>query len=220
VLAIGRRADAVREALLEVGAPVDAPDAVTGGQCRVLGFDIADRAAWSAAREADEAAGTAWLPLRGAVLTAGGWRGGHAFHETDDATWRAMFEMNLETARGSLAALLPLLVAQRAGSIVLVGSRAAVRPWESSGAAAYAAAKAGLVALGTAVAAEVLDHGVRVNVVLPSTIDTPDNRAAMPQADHSRWVDTASLTDVIAFLLSDAARDVSGSALPVYGRAS
>ncbi len=219
MLAVGRRAEAVREALVEVGAPVDTPDRATGGQCRVVALDIAARSAWQAAREADEARGMPWPPLAGAVLTAGGWRGGSPLHETDDATWEAMLEMNLQTARGSLAGLLPVLVAQGSGSVVVVGSRAAVRPWESSGAAAYAAAKAALVALASAVATEVLERGVRVNVVLPSTIDTPDNRAAMPHADHSRWVDTKSLSDVIAFLLSDAARDVSGAALPVYGRA-
>jgi NAD(P)-dependent dehydrogenase (short-subunit alcohol dehydrogenase family) len=75
-----------------------------------------------------------------------------------------------------------------------------------------------VVALAQAVAAEVLDDGVRVNVVLPSTIDTPQNRAAMPNADVSRWVAPTSLAFVIEFLLSPAARDVSGAAIPVYGR--
>jgi NAD(P)-dependent dehydrogenase (short-subunit alcohol dehydrogenase family) len=101
---------------------------------------------------------------------------------------------------------------------VLVGSRAALRPWESAGAAAYAASKAALVALSECVAAEVLAAGVRVNVVLPSTIDTPANRRAMPNADFTRWVAPDSLVEVVLFLLSDAARDVSGAALPVYGK--
>ncbi len=219
VLAVGRRIDAVRDALLDVEAPLDTQDPATGGSCRALGFNVTDPAAWQAARAADDTAGQPWTPLRGAVFAAGGWRGGRPFHESEDATWSAMVDMNLETARVGLVALLPLLVAQRGGSIVLLGSRAAARPWESAGAAAYAAAKAGLVALGAAVAAEVLDHGVRVNTLLPSVIDTPDNRASMPNADHSRWVAPASLCDVISFLLSDAARDVSGAALPVYGRA-
>ena len=102
---------------------------------------------------------------------------------------------------------------------MVIGSRAVERPWESVNAAAYAASKAAVVALAQARAAEVLEAGVRVNAVLPSTLDTAANRAAMPKADASRWVSTDSLADVVAFLLSEGARDVSGAALPVYGRA-
>ncbi|MFZ5890836.1 MAG: SDR family NAD(P)-dependent oxidoreductase [Myxococcota bacterium] len=158
-------------------------------------------------------------PVAGAVLVAGGYAGGKRFFEGEsDATWRKMMDQNLETARVSLEALLPPMVAAKRGSIVLIGSRAALRPWESRGAAAYAASKAALIALMQTVAAEVLDDGVRINAVLPSTIDTPANRSAMPSADPSRWVTRESLCEVIGFLLSDAARDVSGAALPVYGR--
>lgn len=156
----------------------------------------------------------------GAVLVAGGYQGGKRAFETDaDATFRAMLETNLETARTSLQALLGPMVSAGRGSVVVIGSRAAVRPWESAGAAAYAASKAAVVALVQATAAEVLDDGVRINAVLPSIIDTPSNRRAMPKADFTRWVTPESLCEVIAFLLSDAARDVSGAALPVYGRA-
>jgi len=158
-------------------------------------------------------------PPAGAVLVAGGYRGGRRLVERDgDSTWRSMIEMNLESARVALSALLGPMVTAKRGSIVLVGSRAAVRPWEHAGSAAYAAAKAAVVALAQTAAAEVIDHGVRVNVVLPSTIDTPNNRKAMPNEDWSRWVSPGSLCDVIGFLLSDAARDVTGAAIPVYGR--
>jgi NAD(P)-dependent dehydrogenase (short-subunit alcohol dehydrogenase family) len=158
------------------------------------------------------------LAVDGAVLAAGGWRGGAPLSETSDEVWSAMLGVNLETARISLQALLPGMVAARHGSIVLVASLAAVRPWESPRAAAYAASKAAALALVQATAAEVLASGVRVNAVLPSTIDTPANRSAMPQADFARWVAPASLAEVVGFLLSDAARDISGAALPVYGR--
>ena len=159
-------------------------------------------------------------PPAGAVLVAGGYAGGGRLFEGDsDARWRKMLDQNLESARVALQALLPGMVAAKHGSIVLIGSRAAQRPWESPGAAAYAASKAAVLALSQAVAAEVLDDNVRVNVVLPSTLDTAANRAAMPNVDPSRWVTRDSLCDVIGFLLSDAARDVSGAALPVYGRA-
>jgi NAD(P)-dependent dehydrogenase (short-subunit alcohol dehydrogenase family) len=101
----------------------------------------------------------------------------------------------------------------------VVGARAAVRPETSAGAAAYAASKAAVVALAQAAAAEVLKHGVRVNAVLPSILDTPANRAGIPGADFTRWVSVDSLAGVIQFLLSDAARDITGAAIPVYGRA-
>jgi len=155
----------------------------------------------------------------GAVLTAGAWRGGHAFASPEAALdYRAVMESNLDSANIALRAILPGLLQRRHGSVVLIGSRAATRPYDAKGDAAYAAAKAGLVALAQAIAAEVLADGVRVNVVLPSTIDTEANRQAMPDADYSRWVTTDSLGEVIAFLLSPRARDVSGAALPVYGR--
>jgi len=158
-------------------------------------------------------------PLTGAVLVAGGWKGGGPLHaRADQAIWQAMLTQNLDSAYQALRAVLPGMVDRKHGSVVVIGSRAAVRPETSAGAAEYAATKAAVVALAQASAAEVVQSGVRVNAVLPSTIDTPANRAAMPQADASRWVSTASLAAVIGFLLSDAARDVTGAALPVYGR--
>jgi NAD(P)-dependent dehydrogenase (short-subunit alcohol dehydrogenase family) len=158
-------------------------------------------------------------PATGAVLTAGAWRGGHAFVEAEsEADYRLVMDANLESAQVALRAILPRLVERKHGSVVLIGSRAGVRPFTASGDAAYAAAKAALTALAQAVAAEVLEAAVRVNVILPSTIDTDANRKAMPKADVSRWVTTESLGDVIAFLLSDGARDISGAAIPVYGR--
>jgi NAD(P)-dependent dehydrogenase (short-subunit alcohol dehydrogenase family) len=155
-----------------------------------------------------------------AALVAGGWHGGRPlYEETDDSAWQTMLSANLDTVHRSLVRLLPAMVARKRGSIVVVGSRVAEQPWTGAGSAAYTAAKAAVVALAGAVAAEVLEHGVRVNAVLPSAIDTPANRAAMPNADPARWVSLPSAAGVIAFLLSDAARDISGAALPLYGRA-
>ncbi|MBX3232940.1 MAG: SDR family NAD(P)-dependent oxidoreductase [Labilithrix sp.] len=155
-----------------------------------------------------------------AALVAGGWAGGAPVHEAkDEEAWTSMMSANADSVYRALHALLPGMVAAKGGSVVVVGSRAATRPWTSGGSAAYAASKAAVVALAQTVAAEVLEHGVRVNAVLPSTMDTPANRAAMPDADATKWVSLASAAGVIAFLLSDDARDVSGAALPVYGRA-
>jgi NAD(P)-dependent dehydrogenase (short-subunit alcohol dehydrogenase family) len=109
----------------------------------------------------------------------------------------------------------PSMVEAKHGSIVVVGSRAVERPWTSTGAAAYAA----VVTLAQTVAQEVLEHGVRINSILPSTMDTPANRSAMPSAGPTKWVSLDSASQVIALLLSEDSRDVSGAALSVYGRA-
>jgi len=187
------------------------------GQALAAAFDLVSATAWAELLARLENEG---LVPSAAVLAAGGWKGGKKLHEdTDDATWTAMLGANLETARASLQALLPGMVARRRGSIVVIGSRAAERPWESAKAAAYAASKAAVVALASAVAVEVLSASVRVNVILPSTIDTPQNRAGMPSADPARWVTPDSIADVVKFLLSEASRDISGAAIPVYGGA-
>jgi NAD(P)-dependent dehydrogenase (short-subunit alcohol dehydrogenase family) len=188
------------------------------GGASVVAGDITADALWAEAMPRIER--ELGAPPSQAALIAGGWRGGKPVHEDPDATTlHAMTGSNLDTAYQSLRALLPPMVARGRGSVVLVGSRAAVQPWTSAGGAAYAASKAAVVALAQAVAAEVLPHGVRVNAVLPSTMDTPANRAAMPKADPSRWVSLASAAGVVAFLLGEEARDVSGAAVPLYGRA-
>jgi NAD(P)-dependent dehydrogenase (short-subunit alcohol dehydrogenase family) len=188
-----------------------------GGASFVVG-DLADESTWrEAVGRIEHELGTA--PAF-AALVAGGWRGGPSLHEeASDETWRAMMSSNLETVYRGLRALLPSMVAAKRGSIVVIGSRAAERPWSSAGASAYAAAKSAVVALAQTVAAEVRESGVRLNAVLPSTLDTPANRAAMPNADASRWVSLPSAAGLVAFLLSDDARDISGAAVPVYGRA-
>jgi NAD(P)-dependent dehydrogenase (short-subunit alcohol dehydrogenase family) len=189
-----------------------------GGQAAAIVADVASAQAWDEALahlERDLAAAPT-----GAVLCAGGWQGGTPLSElADDAVWHAMIGANLETAYRSLRALLPGMIKRRKGSIVVIGARPVEQPWTGAGASAYTASKSGLVAMARAVAAEVLPYGVRVNAILPSTLDTPANRRAMPHVDPSRWVSTASAAGVIEFLLSDASRDVSGAQIPVYGAA-
>jgi NAD(P)-dependent dehydrogenase (short-subunit alcohol dehydrogenase family) len=189
----------------------------THGAGRILAapLELGSRAAWL---ELLERLAQEGLEVNGAVLAAGGWRGGAPLHETNDEVWSGMLAANLETTRASLQALVPGMLKRQKGSIVIVGSAAAARPWEHARAAAYATSKAAALALVQATAAEVLGSGVRINTVLPSTIDTPANRKGSPDADYSRWVAPRSLAEVIGFLLSDAARDVSGAALPVYGK--
>jgi NAD(P)-dependent dehydrogenase (short-subunit alcohol dehydrogenase family) len=187
-----------------------------GDACIGIEADVAESAA--GASPLKEVEGRLGPPTH-AVLIAGAWQGQGPLHaQGDDREWRAMMTANLETAYASLHALLPGMVARKSGSVVVIGSRVAERPWTSAGAAAYGVSKAAVVALAEIVAEEVREHGVRVNAVLPSTLDTPANRKAMPAADPARWVTTSSAAEVIAFLLSDGARDVSGAALPLYGR--
>jgi NAD(P)-dependent dehydrogenase (short-subunit alcohol dehydrogenase family) len=196
--------------LKDLAATLDRASIVTG--------DITAEATWAEAMPRIERELGA-PPSLGALI-AGAWRGGKPLHEeTSDETWRAMMSANVDTVHTTLRAILPAMVARKRGSIVVVGSRAADQPGTSARASAYAASKAAVVALAQAVAAEVLDHGVRVNAVLPSTMDTPANRASMPKADPSRWVSLPSAAGVIAFLLGDEARDISGAAVPLYGRA-
>ncbi|MEZ4299433.1 MAG: SDR family NAD(P)-dependent oxidoreductase [Polyangiaceae bacterium] len=155
----------------------------------------------------------------GAVLTVGGWAGGAPLAKEAEGAFTRMIEANLVTVHLALRALLPGMVERKRGSIVVIGSRAVQQPWSSAGAASYAASKAGAVTLAQAAAQEVLEAGVRINAVLPSVIDTPANRAAMPGADASRWVPAESLARTIAFLLSEDSAAISGAAIPVYGRA-
>lgn len=180
--------------------------------------DFGVAATWDAAHVSIKGAfGVA--PTHGALI-AGGYDGGAPLHAVkDDAVYEKMMSSNVDTAYRALRALLPSMVAAKRGAIVVVGSRAVERPWTSAGSAAYAASKAAVVTMAQVVAKEVLEHGVRINSVLPSTMDTPANRTSMPDADPTKWVALDSASAVIAFLLSESARDVTGAALPIYGRA-
>jgi NAD(P)-dependent dehydrogenase (short-subunit alcohol dehydrogenase family) len=206
-------------ALVSLPSEAERTRALAGelGRAVAIDLDVEDVEAWKGAiARIEEKVG----PPAGAALIAGTWQGGTPLHaEQDDRVWRAMLATNLETTHASLRALLPGMVARKRGSIVVVGSRAVERPWTSASAAAYGVSKAAVVALAQTVAAEVLEDGVRVNAILPSTLNTPANRRAMPDADPTRWVTPDSAARLISFLLSDDARDVSGAAIPIYGRA-
>jgi NAD(P)-dependent dehydrogenase (short-subunit alcohol dehydrogenase family) len=149
------------------------------------------------------------------VNAAGGWRGGKPAHETPLEVWDLMLDLNARTAFVASRAVIPVMLQQGSGRIVNVASRAALQGGRRS--AAYSASKAAVVRLTESMDAELKGQGINVNCILPSTIDTPQNRAAMPKADTSRWVEPEALADVILFLASDAARAVHGAAIPVYG---
>ena len=156
-------------------------------------------------------------PIDALIHVLGGFAGGGPVQETSDATWDQMMSLNLTAAFHVFRAVLPGMLAANYGRIVAIGSRTGVEP--AAGFSAYGVSKAGLVALVRTLALELKGSGVTANVVLPSIIDTPANRQAMPKADPSKWVKPASIASVLTWLASRESRDVSGAVIPVYGAA-
>jgi len=146
------------------------------------------------------------------VNTVGGFAGGD-LASTSLAEWRRMLDLNLTSAVIRGRKVLRALRAARRGSIVSIASRAVVPPL--GGFIAYTVSKSAVIALTQALAQEERPHGITVNAVLPSTMDTPANRSAMPDADRSGWITTEAVADVIAYLVSDAAGAVSGATVAV-----
>jgi NAD(P)-dependent dehydrogenase (short-subunit alcohol dehydrogenase family) len=146
---------------------------------------------------------------------AGGFRMGEAVHETTDETWDFLFGLNAKTLLHMARAVVPAMLEQGCGAIVSVAAGAAQRGGAQMG--AYAASKSAVIRLTESMSAELRQRGINVNCVLPSIIDTPENRAAMPEANPADWVAPQDLANVIVFLASPAARAVHGAALPVTG---
>jgi NAD(P)-dependent dehydrogenase (short-subunit alcohol dehydrogenase family) len=146
----------------------------------------------------------------------GGFAGGQTVAETDDATWQRMFDANLNSTFHVLRAVIPHMRDAGGGRIIAIGSRAAEDPGPKVG--AYSASKAALVSLIRTVAMENKDVGITSNVILPGTMDTPANRKDMPGADISQWVQPSSVASLIVWLAGDAGKDVTGAAIPVYGK--
>ena len=180
-----------------------------------LTADLSDPA--GAARVVEAATADAAAPLRAVVNLVGGYAGGGLVHETPVEEFERMLTVNLRPTYLVTQAALPHLVAAGGGAVVCVSSRAAVAPFP--GAAGYVTAKAAVLAFANAVAVEYRSRNVRCNTVLPSVIDTPANRTAQPDADHSRWVSPAEIAPVIHFLASAESAPTSGATVPVYGRA-
>jgi NAD(P)-dependent dehydrogenase (short-subunit alcohol dehydrogenase family) len=153
--------------------------------------------------------------IDGLIHLVGGFAGGKSVAETDDATFDRMLDMNLRSAFYLFRAVLPRMRSQGSGRIVAIGSKAAVEPAPMAG--AYAASKAALVSLVRTMAREEAAHGITANVVLPGTMDTPANRAAMPAADPSKWVQPAQVASLLVHLLSGRASQINGAVIPIYG---
>lgn len=150
------------------------------------------------------------------VHLVGGFAGGQRADETSDETWEEMIGVNLRPAWVLTRGVLPVMREARRGSIVAIGSSAALEP--TAGLAAYGATKAALIALMRTIAAENREAGVRVNMISPNTMDTPANRAAMPDADPTKWVQPSNVASLLVWLVSDAGADVNGAVIPLPGR--
>jgi NAD(P)-dependent dehydrogenase (short-subunit alcohol dehydrogenase family) len=153
--------------------------------------------------------------IDGVIHTVGGFAYAPIAESTPDL-WEKMFRLNtLTTLNIFRAAIGPMRAAGR-GSLVAIAAGAGLKA--GSGMAAYAASKAGVIRMVESFADELKSEGIRVNAILPGTIDTPQNRADMPGADVSRWVQPSEVAEAVAYLLSDRASGITGAALPVAGR--
>ena len=188
-------------------SPSEFGDAVLIG-----GVDLADaQGAKSALAQAAEALGG----LDALVNIAGGF----AWEKIEGSsldTWDRMFRMNLLTAVAASQAALPWVLKSPSGRIVNIGAAGAIKAELGKG--AYAASKSGVMRFTEALAEELKERGITVNALLPSIIDTPPNRADMPDADFTRWVRPEQIGDAIAFLLSARAQAITGALIPIVGR--
>lgn len=146
---------------------------------------------------------------------AGGFRMGTPVHETSDEDLNFLYDINVRTMLHAVRAVVPRMAEGGGGKIVNVGAHAALKGVAQMG--AYCAAKSAVIRLTEAMAAELRENGINVNCVLPSIIDTPENRAAMPDADPNRWVAPEVLANTMVFLASDGAAAIHGAAIPVTG---
>ena len=215
--ASGALGKVVAEVALARGARVagvdhaPAPSATTKNRIDIGSVDLTDAAQ---ARKAIEAVASHFGGINALINTAGGFAF-EAVAEGDPKTWQHMYALNVLTALNASRSAIPHLAASGTGRIINVGAMGALQA--GAGMGAYAASKAGVHRLTETLAAE-WKGKITVNAVLPSTIDTPANRASMPKADFAKWVTPAELADVILFLASDAASAVTGALLPVSGR--
>jgi NAD(P)-dependent dehydrogenase (short-subunit alcohol dehydrogenase family) len=155
--------------------------------------------------------------LDAVVNLVGGFTDGPKLHETDPAEFSRLMQLNLTPAFLLARAAIPRLMERGGGAYVCVSARTALRPYPGGG--AYSVAKASVLALVNALDVEYRREGVRCNAILPSVIDTPANREAQPDADHSKWVQPEEIANVVCFLVSGKSVVTSGAAVPVYGRA-
>ncbi|ALL71483.1 3-oxoacyl-[acyl-carrier protein] reductase (plasmid) [Paraburkholderia caribensis MBA4] len=192
-------------------APANLPASLAQA-CVASGVDLAER---DAAQRAVDSIASQLGGLNALVNVAGGFSWETVADGSAD-TWERMFDVNVKTTVNATKAALHHLTKSAGGRIVNIGAMAGLKAGMGMG--AYAASKAGVMRLTEALAEELKDKGATVNAILPSIIDTPQNRADMPDADFTRWVTPEQIGGVIAFLLSNEAQCVTGALIPVAGR--
>lgn len=204
IVAADLRDDAVERSLAATGEPAR--------HLGVAGIDLAEEASCATlVAHALERFGR----IDGIATTVGGFAAA-PLAQTDSELLLRMLLINAVTTLNIIRAAVPSMRAAGAGSLVMVGAASALHA--GAGIAAYAAGKSAALRMVESFADELRSDGVRVNAVLPGTIDTPQNRTAMPDADHATWVRPAQIAEVITFLLSDAASGITGALIPVTGR--
>jgi NAD(P)-dependent dehydrogenase (short-subunit alcohol dehydrogenase family) len=177
-----------------------------------LACDLLDAAS---VQQAAERAAAALGPITVLCNIAGGFRMGDPVHATSDATWDFLMNLNVRSLLHTARAVVPGMQAAGGGAIVNISAGAAAKGGANMG--AYSASKSAVARLTESMAAELREQGINVNCVLPSIIDTPENRKDMPKADPKRWVAPADLAEVIVFLCSNQARAIHGASVPVSG---
>lgn len=150
------------------------------------------------------------------VHLVGGFAGGERIDQTSDETWEDMIAVNLRPAWVLARGVLPVMRQAKSGSFIAIGTAAALHPVATLG--AYGAAKSALISMVQTMAEENRGFGIRANIVSPNTMDTPANRAAMPDADPTKWVQPANVASLIVWLVSDAGAEVNGAVIPLPGR--
>ena len=202
---VDRSPDRVREAFKDIA---DSPDHLFAG-----GIDLSDAA--SLGKLIEQTLGK-FGRVDALVNTVGGYRGGKPVHEADLTDWNFLFNVNVRTTLHCCRAVIPEMLKQQSGRIINVASRDGLSG--SAGYAAYSASKSAVLRLTESLAAELKASNINVNCIMPGTIDTPQNRAAVPNGEFNKWVEPAAIAEVILFLASDASRAVNGAAIPVFGK--
>lgn len=186
---------------VDIAFPADA-------EGQTLSLDLTDAGAVSKAIAALDR-------VDGLINVAGGFDMGPALYETSDESWNRMFAINVTTARNMISAVVPKMIARKSGAVVNVGAFGALTG--TGNMAAYCASKSVVMNMTQSLSDEVKHQGINVNAVLPSIIDTPANRGAMPDANFDEWVSPEQLANVMCFLVSDASSGIHGALIPVRG---
>jgi NAD(P)-dependent dehydrogenase (short-subunit alcohol dehydrogenase family) len=177
--------------------------------------EAADLGSWDATRTVVDSIAARFGRIDVLAHLTGGFAGGASVAETEEDVWDRMLTMNLRTAVHATRAVIPHMRKANSGRILAIGSLAALEP--APGIGAYSASKAALVSLVRTIAKENKDSGITANAVLPGTMDTPANRAAMPNADPAKWIQPERVAALLVWLALDAAASVTGAAIPIYG---